>query len=62
MKYLKDIFESYEDVCMVSVIDEVRGLIELIYPASQEEELERIIKDLRASGITLLSFKEEKDD
>gem|GEM_PF-3580407 len=53
MKFLRDIIESYEDVAMMSVIDEDKGLIEFIYPESQEEELTLIIDDLRAKGIEL---------
>lgn len=53
MKCIKDIFESYEDVCMLSVIEENLGLIEIVYPDSQEGELDRIVEDLRNHGIQL---------
>ena len=53
MKFIRDILESYEDVAMMSVIDENKGLIEFIYPESEEEEVKNIIHDLRVNGIKL---------
>lgn len=62
MKYVDDIFESYEDVCIVSVIDKKLGLIEVIYPESYEEVLNEIVKDLRLNGIDLWEYGGKIDD
>ncbi len=50
--FFKAILESYEDVGIFSVIDGSRGLVELIYPASFENDIECIVKDMAAYGIT----------
>ncbi|MCX7856982.1 MAG: DUF4911 domain-containing protein [Deltaproteobacteria bacterium] len=62
MSFLRDILESYEDVCMMSVTDEKQGLIEIIYPDSQEYNLNEIILDLIKTGIPMLEVKEDKND
>lgn len=49
--FFKAILESYEDVAIFSVIDGRTGLIEVIYPASFEEDLSGITADMVHYGI-----------
>jgi hypothetical protein len=56
--FFKAILESYEDVAIFSVLDGDRGLIELIYPASFEQDVLGIISDMINYGI---SFREAPD-
>ncbi|MCX8021219.1 MAG: DUF4911 domain-containing protein [Syntrophorhabdaceae bacterium] len=56
--FFKAILESYEDVAIFSVLDGNRGLIEIIYPSSFEDEVLSIMADMANYGI---SFKEVQD-
>lgn len=56
--FFKAVLESYEDVAIFSVLDGDRGLIELIYPASFEEDVRGIIVDMVQYGI---GFREAPD-
>lgn len=56
--FFKAVLESYEDVAIFSVLDGDRGLIELIYPASFEEDVRGIIADMVHCGI---GFREAPD-
>ena len=56
--FFKAILESYEDVAIFSVLDGDRGLIELIYPASFEEDVRAIVADMIQCGI---EFREAPD-
>lgn len=56
--FFKAVLESYEDVAIFSVLDGNRGLIELIYPASFENDVQGIIADMRQYGI---EFREAPD-
>ena len=56
--FFKAVLESYEDVAIFSVLDGDRGLIELIYPASFEEDVRGIIADMVHYGI---GFREAPD-
>lgn len=49
--FFKSILESYEDVGIFSVLDGEKGLIEIIYSSSFEEEIEGIISDLGKNGV-----------
>lgn len=56
--FFKAVLESYEDVAIFSVLDGDRGLIELIYAASFEEDVRGIIADMVHYGI---GFREAPD-
>ncbi len=56
--FFKAVLESYEDVAIFSVLDGDRGLIELIYPASFEDDVRGIIADMIQYGI---GFREVPD-
>ncbi|MBP1748081.1 MAG: hypothetical protein H6Q52_620 [Deltaproteobacteria bacterium] len=56
--FFKAILESYEDVAIFSVLDGDRGLIELIYPASFEDDIRGIVADMIHCGI---DFREVPD-
>ncbi len=49
--FFKAILESYEDVGIFSVLDGRKGLIELIYSSSFEDDIRAIIKDMAYYGI-----------
>ncbi len=49
--FFKSLLESYEDVAIFSVLDGDRGLIELIYPSSFEEDVQGIVADMIHCGI-----------
>lgn len=51
MAVFKAILESYEEVGMISVIDNKRGIIELVYPMFFEDDIEEIMKDVACFGI-----------
>ena len=57
--FFKAILESYEDVGIFSVIDGSRGLVELIYPSSFENDMRCIIGDMTSYGIV---FQEDLHD
>ncbi|MDD3845127.1 MAG: DUF4911 domain-containing protein [Syntrophorhabdaceae bacterium] len=44
--FFKAVLESYEDVAIFSVIDGDRGLIEIIYSSSFEEDVRGIVADM----------------
>lgn len=44
--FFKAILESYEDLGIFSVLDGKKGLIELIYPAHFEDDIQGILKDM----------------
>lgn len=56
--FFKAILESYEDVGIFSVLDGGKGLIELIYSSSFENDILAIIKDMMHYGI---EFREVSD-
>lgn len=56
--FFKAILESYEDVGIFSVLDGKKGLIELIYPSSFEDDIREIVKDMIHYGI---EFREVSD-
>ena len=56
--FFKAVLESYEDVAIFSVLDGDRGLIELIYPASFEDDVRGIMADMIQYGI---EFREVPD-
>jgi hypothetical protein len=56
--FFKAILESYEDVGIFSVLDGGKGLIELIYSSSFEDDILAIIKDMMHYGI---EFREVSD-
>jgi len=56
--FFKAILESYEDVGIFSVLDGRKGLIELIYSSSFEDDILAIIKDMMHYGI---EFREVSD-
>jgi hypothetical protein len=56
--FFKAILESYEDVGIFSVLDGKKGLIELIYPSSFEDDIRGIIGDMIHYGI---EFREASD-
>ena len=56
--FFKSILESYEDVGIFSVIDGDRGLIEVSYTSTFENDLKMIIDDMANYGI---SFYEVND-
>jgi hypothetical protein len=49
--FFKAILESYEDVALFSVLDGKAGVIELVYPACFEKDVESIMKDMARYGI-----------
>ncbi|HEY3275382.1 MAG TPA: DUF4911 domain-containing protein [Syntrophorhabdaceae bacterium] len=51
--FFKAILESYEDVGIFSVLDGKKGIIEIIYPAPFEKDMDGIIKDMARYGITI---------
>lgn len=51
MGIFKAILESYEEVGIISVIDNKRGIIELIYPVFFESDIEEIMEDVGYFGI-----------
>lgn len=56
--FFKALLESYEDVAIFSVLDGDRGLIEIIYPASFENDVRGIVADMIHYGI---EFREVPD-
>lgn len=50
--FFKSVLESYEDIAIFSVINEKRGLIELIYPLCFDFEIKAIMQDMLTYGIT----------
>ncbi len=49
--FFKALLESYEDVGIFSVLNGTQGLIELIYPANFENDIESIVKNMADYGI-----------
>ncbi|MCK9226712.1 MAG: DUF4911 domain-containing protein [Syntrophorhabdaceae bacterium] len=56
--FFKALLESYEDVAIFSVLDGDRGLIEIIYPVSFENDVRGIVADMIHYGI---EFREVPD-
>ena len=56
--FFKATLESYEDLGIFSVLDGVRGLIEVIYPSYFEDDIRGIIADMTHYGI---EFREVGD-
>jgi hypothetical protein len=49
--FFRWILESYEDIGIFSVIDGNRGIIEVIYSAFFENDMNALIKDMENYGI-----------
>ncbi|HOJ42705.1 MAG TPA: DUF4911 domain-containing protein [Syntrophorhabdaceae bacterium] len=56
--FIKSIIESYEDIGIISVIDGEKGLIEIIYSAFFEEDLNAILEDMKENGIDFMEVKD----
>jgi hypothetical protein len=52
--FFKAILDSYEEVCLMTVLDGKTGEIELTYPASAEEDLIAIMEDMKRFDIAFV--------
>lgn len=62
MKLVKDILESYEEICIMSVVEPDLGIVELSYPEYQEDDLTMIINDIRSKGISIWEIRGGDND
>lgn len=51
MKMINDILESYDELCIIHVLDREKGIIEAIYPANNEDLVSEVLKDLESEGL-----------